>query len=90
MVSAPDDTLYHQTKTPISFWCRQGLNPRSLIQPSKTLPVELTGTHVYRGWMVQICMQSHAFSNKPSVMLCSRLSFEQVFFYEFEFGKGGV
>ena len=37
--------LYHQTKTPISFWCRQGLNPRSLIQPSETLPVELTETH---------------------------------------------
>ena len=37
--------LYHQTKTPISFWYRQGLNPRSLIQPSKSLPIELTGTH---------------------------------------------
>ena len=37
---------YHQTKTPISFWCRRELNPRSLIQPSETLPVELTGTHV--------------------------------------------
>ena len=37
--------LYHQTKTPINFWCRQGLNPRSLIQPSETLPVELTGAY---------------------------------------------
>ena len=37
--------LYHQTKTPISFWCKRGLNPRSLIQPSETLPVELTRTH---------------------------------------------
>ena len=37
--------LYHQTKTPTSFQCRWGLNPRSLIQPSETLPVELTGTH---------------------------------------------
>ena len=37
--------LYQQTKTPVSFWCRRGLNPRSLIQPSETLPVELTGTH---------------------------------------------
>ena len=35
--------LYYYIKTPISFWYRQGLNPRSLIQPSKTLPVELTG-----------------------------------------------
>lgn len=40
--------LYHQTKTPISFWCRRGLNPKSLIQPSETLPVELTGTHNYK------------------------------------------
>ena len=39
--------LYHQTKTPISFWYRRGLNSRSLIQPSETLPVELTGTHMY-------------------------------------------
>ena len=38
-------TLYHQTKTPICFWCRQGLNPRSLIQPPEILPVELTRTH---------------------------------------------
>ena len=37
--------LYHQTKTPVSFWCRQGLNPRSLIQSSDTLLVELVGTH---------------------------------------------
>ena len=46
MASAPDDALYHQTKTPIGFWCRPRLNPRSLIQPSETLPVEQTGTHV--------------------------------------------
>ena len=37
--------LYHQTKTPISFWCRRGLNPKSLIQLSETLPVELTETY---------------------------------------------
>ena len=37
--------LYYQTKTPISFWCMRWMNPRSLIQPSETLPIELTGTH---------------------------------------------
>ena len=37
---------YHQTKTLISFWCRRGLNSRSFIQPSETLPVELIGTHI--------------------------------------------
>ena len=37
--------LYYQTKAPISFWCRRRLNPRSLIQPSEILPVELIGTH---------------------------------------------
>ena len=46
MVSAPDDTLYHQIKTAINFQCRRGLNPKSFIQPSKTLSVEQTGTHV--------------------------------------------
>ena len=46
MSSALDDAFYHQTKTPIGFLCRQGLNPESLIQPSETLPVELTGTHL--------------------------------------------
>ena len=39
--------FYYQTKTLISFWCRQGMNSRFLIQPSKTLPVELTGTHIW-------------------------------------------
>ena len=39
--------LYHQTKTPISFWCRWGLNLRSLIQPLEILPVELTETLLY-------------------------------------------
>ena len=38
--------LYHQTKTPISFLCRRGLNLRSLIQSLETLPVKLTGTHI--------------------------------------------
>ena len=37
--------LYHQTKTPIDFLCRRGLNLRSFIQPSETIPVKLTGTH---------------------------------------------
>ena len=37
--------LYHQIKTPISFWYRQELNLRSLIQPSETLPVKVTETH---------------------------------------------
>ena len=35
--------FYHQTKTPISFWCRRGLKPKSLI--SETLTVELIRTH---------------------------------------------
>ena len=34
--------LYYQTRTPISFWCRQGLNLRSLIQPLETIPVKVT------------------------------------------------
>ena len=38
--------FYHQTKTPIGFWCRRELNPRSLIQLSETLLVKLVGTHI--------------------------------------------
>ena len=38
---------YHQTKTLISFWCKRKLNSKSLIQPSETLPIELTGIHAY-------------------------------------------
>ena len=46
--------LYHRTKTSINFWCRQELNPRSLIQPSETLPVELTVTHTKK-WTLKMC-----------------------------------
>ena len=53
MAFALDDiALYHQIKTLISFWCRQGLNSRFLIQPSETLSVELIGTHLkYGSWV---------------------------------------
>ena len=37
--------IYNQTKTSISFLYKWKLNPRSPIQPSGTLPVELTKTH---------------------------------------------
>ena len=37
--------IYHQTKTLINFWCKQGLNFKSLIQLLETLSVELTGTN---------------------------------------------
>ena len=45
--SAPDNS-YHQTKTSISFWCRQGLNLISLIQLSETLLVELTNKNIIK------------------------------------------
>ena len=32
--------IYHHIKTPISYWCRQELNPKF-----QTLPVELTETY---------------------------------------------
>ena len=35
--------------TPISFWCRRELNPKSLTQPLEILPVELTKIH-YQIW----------------------------------------
>ena len=36
-------TPYHQIKILISFWCRRGLNLKSLIQLLETLLVELIG-----------------------------------------------
>ena len=52
--------LYHQTKTPINFWCRRRLNPKSLIQPSEILPIELTGTHLTLLVWLRLCL-----SGKP-------------------------
>ena len=49
--------FYHQTKTPISFWYRRGLNLRSLIQPLETLPVELIGTHLRHYILIVFKMQ---------------------------------
>ena len=46
--------FYHQTKTPIGFWYRQGLDPRSLIQLLKILPVELTETHTLSQFNINI------------------------------------
>ena len=37
--------LYHQTKIPINFLYKRGLNFRSLIQPIKILPIKLTRIH---------------------------------------------
>ena len=51
--------LYNQIKTPISFWCRRGLNPRSLIQLLKVLPVELTETHYIPYYTLIIYTLSH-------------------------------
>jgi len=45
MFAFDDCVFYHQTKTPIGFWWRWGLNSRFFIQPSKTLPFKQTETH---------------------------------------------
>ena len=42
MAFAPDDSSLLSDQDTNQFWCRRGLNPRSLIQPSETLSVELT------------------------------------------------
>ena len=48
MISLLMIALYYQIKISIKFWYKWGLNPRSLIQPSETLSVELTRTHRIR------------------------------------------
>ena len=63
--------IYHQTKIPISFWCRWGLNLRSLIQPSETLPVELIKTHS--------CLFLLVFRTNKSMSSNSKLTFSPIF-----------
>ena len=48
MVFVFDDTLYHQTKTPINFWYKRELNSKSFIQLSENLAVKLTRTHKFQ------------------------------------------
>ena len=51
--------IYHQIKILISFWCRRGLNPRSLIQSSEILPVELIGTYSILSFLKAILSIKH-------------------------------
>ena len=77
MASAFDDcALYHQTKIPIGFWYKRGLNPKSLIQPSETLPVALIRYTliIYRG----ICQTPLYFLN--DLYLHSRFHLTLFFF----------
>ena len=48
-------TLYHQTKTQISFWYKGGLNFRFLIQLSEISPIELIEMHMLAliNWKLQ-------------------------------------
>ena len=46
MASALDDSSLSSNQDMNQFWCKQGLNPMSFIQPSEILPVELIGTHM--------------------------------------------
>ena len=64
--------LYHQTKTPISSWCRRGLIHRSLIQPSETLLVELTGTHNSKLYLVSLYLHGtiHTHTRIHNVCMC--------------------
>ena len=45
MVSTLDDNSLSSNQDTNQFWCKRELNPRSLIQSSETLPVEITETH---------------------------------------------
>ena len=81
--------LYYQTKTPISFWCRQWLNSRSLIQPLEILPVELTEpTNIFyfsktknvkscTKWVLNI---QYAELSLTRIHICMFLSFSLIFY----------
>ena len=45
MAFTSDNSSLSSDQDTNQFWCMRGLNPRSLTQPSETLPIELTGTH---------------------------------------------
>ena len=62
---------YHETKTPISFLCRRGLNPRSLIQPLETSPVKLTGTHKMLGDNLKLVQQNNNYVNLDATLKIS-------------------
>ena len=47
MTSTLDESSLSSDQDNNRFWYRRGLNPKSLIQPLKTLPDELTKTHPY-------------------------------------------
>ena len=72
--------LFYQTKIPISFWCRWGLNPKSLIQPSKTLPVELTGTRYVYIALLFIIVKKFCHSKLMATFFYSRLTVVAVSF----------
>ena len=52
-------TLYDQTKTPISFWCRWRLTHGSFIQLLKTLPVDMSKNiqvNLIKIKIIKLCM----------------------------------
>ena len=57
--------IYHQMKTLIDFWCIWRLNPRSLIQPSETLPIELTGTYLIAYFLFSFFIMFSIYPSPP-------------------------
>ena len=91
MVSAYDGCAhFHQTKTPIGFLCRWRLNLKFLIQQSKTLPVELSGTHIYfsiliffPNWFLTSFLYSWKFSYFIGLKYVSISWMYKIFVHEF-------
>ena len=50
--------FYPQIKTSIDFWYKRELNFKSLIQPSKFFPIELTGTYIFLPLISKIEIES--------------------------------
>ena len=59
-------TFYHQIKISISFWWRQRLNLRSLIQSSEILTIELTKTHKNKVILVVHNMTEPSYYMEPT------------------------
>ena len=70
---------YHHTKISVNFLYRQILNPKSFIQLSKTLPVELIRTHQH--WWLHIEFRA-IMARKKKLLLC--INFKNLCFLSLE------
>ena len=91
MASSSDScTYFYQTKTLIDFWYKRSLNPKYLIQLSKTLLIKLSETHIYLNiliffpnWFLTSFLYSWKFSYFLGLKYVSISWMYKIFVHEF-------